>query len=226
MNHLRRTSRLACGTSRRTTAGLNLALVTLHWPMLRSLSHRSPRPVLAAVLVGLPAAGCGQSASEPSHEPVHRATPVARHAAVHVLKIRRPATVEVQPPGPLGVFSPTAKLRITVTGLTRGALVPGGFRQYYLRYRVTNLGHNLPVAATQFVLTPDLKTAGGLEGSGMCLGSGCTASSPSCPQTPPSHAFPHGKTWDLCSVYLLSAPPSGVVYGPDGDSVSVTAASQ
>jgi hypothetical protein len=145
-----------------------------------------------------------------------------------VLKIGQTATVSIGVPGPLGVLSPPAKLRITVTGMTRGdETLSGGFRQYNLRYRLTNLGRTLPASASQFLLVPDVVTAegleGGAEGTSGCTGAGCVAAASSCPQIP-SHPFPHGKTWALCSVYLLSTPPKGVVYSGDGPYVVVVAA--
>jgi len=182
-----------------------------------SHGHRT-RIGAAVVLFGLAAAGCGRSGSQTPQTVHHSHTIAARRAHPNVLKVGGSETVKFAVPSPLGMLSPTTKLRITVIEITTGGPAPGGFRQYYVRYRITDLGRNLPVGRTQLGFLPDLKTTDGLESSATCLGSDCDES-PACPQTLPSRVLKHGKTWTMCGLYILPAPPSGVVYG--GDTVSV-----
>lgn len=174
----------------------------------------------ALVLVASAAAGCGTSWPRLPHTPTGSATTAAISAPSSLLKDGQSATVEFNA-GEIPGASPAYKLRITVIEISEGGASTDGGVPYYLRYRIRNLGRDLPDAAAG-LLAPEVKTADGTVGLAECLGAGCAARSSPCPQTLPSQPFPHGKTQNSCATYYLPSPPLGVVYG-SGDSAYVTA---
>src|SRR5579863_590220 len=170
---------------------------------------RPPARLAAVIVVASVACGCG------AQSPIHHRTTAPRNTTTtpssYVLKYGQVASVEYQP-GLVPEVPPNYKLRITVLGIARGAATPAAEGlPYYLRYRITNLGRNLPATAA-YLLAPEPNSNHGAVIIGGCMGSGCGIASGPCPPTPPPDPFPRGKTWTSCSTYYLPKAPSGAVY--------------
>lgn len=191
--------------------------------------------VVAAALAVLGAtAGCGSSAkssgsSGSTTASTAPATSTASGAAVAggitkpgaQLTVGQTATVPFKNPGDASNGPDRFRLAVTVLSITKGSqsdfngvqldATQKASTPYYVRFKVTNVGHGDLGTSIEAVLQ-GIDNTGQEQQSVTFIGT-----FPPCNDVTPPKPFTHGKTWTSCQVFMVPGGIHAVAYQGGGD---------